>query len=127
LPVIDRYRHLDIPKFFRGDAAFAIPALYQVLEKAGYLYAIRLKANAVLEREIEHLLTRPVGRPSRKPKVFCHSFQYRAKSWMRSRRVVAKVEWHQGELFPRVGFIVTNLNKHSKNVVTFFNGRGTAE
>jgi hypothetical protein len=127
LPVIDRYRHLDIPKFFRGDAAFAIPALYRVLEEEGYLYVIRLKANAVLEREIEHLLTRPVGRPSRKPKVFYHSFRYRAKSWMRSRRVVAKVEWHQGELFPRVGFIVTNLNKHSKNVVTFYNGRGTAE
>ena len=76
-----------------------------------------LKANAVLEREIEHLLTRPVGRPSRKPKVFYHSFQYQAKSWKRSRRVVAKVEWHQGELFARVGFIVTNLNKRSKNVV----------
>ena len=127
LPVIERYRHLDIPKFFRGDAAFANPALYRVLEKEGYRYAIRLKANAVLEREIEHLLTRPVGRPSHKPKVFYHSFQYQAKSWRHSRRVVSKVEWHAGELFPRVGFIVTNLNKHSKNVVKFYNGRGTAE
>ena len=127
LPVIERYRHLNIPKFFRGDAAFAIPALYRVLEKEGYRYAIRLKANAVLEREIEHLLTRPVGRPSHKPKVFYHSFQYQAKSWQRVRRVVAKIEWHQGELFPRVGFIVTNLNKQSKNVVKFYNGRGTAE
>ena len=68
-----------------------------------------------------------MGRPSRKPKVFYHSFQYQAKSWQRSRRVVAKVEWHTGELFPRVGFIVTNSNKHSKNVVKFYNGRGTAE
>jgi hypothetical protein len=127
LPVIERYRHLDIPKFFRGDAAFANPALYRVLEKEGFRYAIRLKANAVLEREIEHLLTRPVGRPSHKPKVFYHSFQYQAKSWRHSRRVVAKVEWHAGELFPRVGFIVTNLNKHSKNIVKFYNGRGTAE
>ncbi len=127
LPVIDRYRHLDIPKFFRGDAAFANPALYRVLEKEGYLYTIRLKANAVLERAIEHLLTRPVGRPSHKPKVFYHSFQYQAKSWKQSRRVVAKVEWHAGELFPRIGFIVTNLNRHSKNVVKFYNGRGTAE
>jgi len=127
LPVIERYRHCDIPKFFRGDAAFADPALYGELEEAGYRYVIRLKANAVLEREIEHLLKRPVGRPSRKPKVFYHSFEYQAKSWQRSRRVVAKVEWHQGELFPRVGFIVTNLNKHSKNVVKFYNGRGTAE
>jgi len=127
LPVIHRYRHLEVPKFFRGDAAFANPVLYRLLEKEGYRYAIRLKANAVLEREIEHLLTRPVGRPSHKPKVFYHSFQYQAKSWQQSRRVVAKVEWHAGELFPRVGFIVTNLNKRSKNVVKFYNGRGTAE
>ena len=126
-PVIERYRHLSIPKFFRGDAAFANPALYRLLEKEGYHYAIRIKANAVLEREIEHLLIRPVGRPSRRPKVFYHSFQYQAKSWHQPRRVVAKVEWHQGELFPRVGFIVTNLNKRSKNVVKFYNGRGTAE
>ena len=127
LRVVERYRGYDIAKFFRGDAAFAIPALYRVLEKEGYQYAIRIKSNAVLEREIEHLLTRPVGRPSHKPKVFYHSFQYQAKSWQRSRRVVAKVEWHAGELFPRVGFIVTNLNKQSKNVVKFYNGRGTAE
>ncbi|MBM4002867.1 MAG: IS1380 family transposase, partial [Planctomycetes bacterium] len=124
LPVIKRYRDLSIPKFFRGDAAFANPALYRVLEKEGYRYAIRLKANGVLEREIEHLLTRPVGRPSHKPKVFFHSFQYQAKSWPQSRRVVAKVEWHVGELFPRVGFIVTNLTWRSRNVVKFYNGRG---
>ena len=75
LPVIERYRHLSIPKFFRGDAAFAISAMYRVLEKEGYRYAIRLKANAVLDREIEQLFTRPVGRPSRKPKVVYHRFQ----------------------------------------------------
>ena len=48
--------------------------------------------------------------------VLYHSFQYQAKSWQRARRVVAKIEWHAGELFPRVGFIATNLNKHSKNL-----------
>jgi len=127
LPVIERHRGYDIPKFFRGDAAFAIPALYRLLEKEGYRYVIRIKSNAVLEREIEPLLKRPVGRPSHKPKVFYHSFQYQAKSWRQSRRVVAKIEWHAGELFPRVGFIVTNLTKQSKNVVQFYNGRGTAE
>jgi hypothetical protein len=37
------------------------------------------------------------------------------------------VEWHLGELFPRVGFIVTNLRHASKNVVGFYNKRGTAE
>jgi Transposase DDE domain group 1 len=127
LPVIERYRHCDIPKFFRGDAAFANPAIYRLLEEADYRYAIRLKANAVLEREIEPWLQRPAGRPSHRPKVFYHSFQYQAKSWQHPRRVVAKIEWHRGELFPRVGFIVTNLMGRSKRVVRFYNGRGTAE
>lgn len=125
--MIERYRQYDIPKFLRGDAAFAIPKLYAFLEAEQFSYTIRLKSNAVLEREIAHLLTRPVGRPSHKPKVFYHSFRYQAGSWDQPRRVVAKVEWHRGELFPRVGFIVTNLSWRSKNVVKFYNGRGTAE
>jgi len=41
--------------------------------------------------------------------------------------VVAKVEFHFGELFPRVGFIVTNLEAPSRSVVCFYNKRGTAE
>jgi hypothetical protein len=94
LPVIERYRHRDIPKYFRGDAASADPVLYGALAEAGYRYVIRLKANAVLEREIEHLLKRPAGRSSRKPNVFYHSFRYQATSWDQPRRVVAKVEWH---------------------------------
>jgi hypothetical protein len=127
LPVIARYRELKIAKFFRGDAAFASPKLLRLLEAESYRYAIRLKANAVLERQIAHLLKRPVGRPSKKPKVIYHSFYYQAKSWDRSRRVVAKVEWHAGELFPRVGFVVTNLRRSPKRVIKFYNGRGTAE
>jgi len=41
--------------------------------------------------------------------------------------VVAKVEFHFGELFPRVGFIVTNLEADSRALVRFYNKRGTAE
>src|SRR3954462_12746671 len=40
---------------------------------------------------------------------------------------VAKVEWHPGELYPRVGFLVTNLCRPPERVVAFYNGRGTAE
>jgi hypothetical protein len=70
LPVIARYRDLKVPKFFRGDATIASPKLFRLLEEESYWYAIRLKANAVLERHIAHLLKRPVGRPSKRPKVF---------------------------------------------------------
>ena len=55
------------------------------------------------------------------------SFRYRAKGWDCDRRVVSKVEWHAGELFPRVGFIVTNSEAPPHRVVQFYNGRGKAE
>ncbi len=90
-------------------------------------YAIRLPANDSLERDIAELLTRPVGRPSHKPVVRYQGFLYQAESWTKARRVVAKVEFHCGELFPRVGFIVTNLETDSRAVVRFYNKRETAE
>jgi len=126
-PILARYRGLDIRRFFRGDAAFARPGVYEDLEEECYLYAIRLPANAVLHREIEPFLTRPVGRPPNKPVVRYHDFQYQASTWSKPRRVVAKIEHHKGELFPRVGFIVTNLRRKPCQVVKFYNGRGTAE
>ena len=55
------------------------------------------------------------------------NFSYQAQSWKAARRVVAKVEWHSGELYPRVGFIVTNLSRPAERVVAFYNQRGTAE
>ena len=55
------------------------------------------------------------------------NFTYQAGSWTKPRRVVAKVEWHPGELYPRVGFIVTNMARRAENVVAFYNKRGTCE
>ena len=40
---------------------------------------------------------------------------------------MAKVERHASELFPRVGFVVTNLSLPSRAVVRFYNKRGTAD
>ena len=37
------------------------------------------------------------------------------------------VEWHPGELYPRVGFLVTNLARPAERVIAFYNQRGTAE
>ncbi len=123
-PIVERYRGTGKKLCYRGDAAFASPDNYDYPEEKGILYAIRLKANAKLYEHIEHLLTRLVGRPPKKPKVFCHDFTYRAGSWGKPRRVVAKVERRSGELFARVGFIVTNLSKKAENVVSFYNQRG---
>ena len=111
----------------RGRPAFAKPEVYEKAEERGVKYAIRIPANDSLERDIAELLTRPVGRPSHKPVVRYKSFLYQAASWNKARRVVAKVEFHAGELFPRVGFIVTNLETDNRAVVRFYNKRGTAE
>jgi hypothetical protein len=108
-PIVNRYRGYDILRFFRGDAAFADPNIYGYLEAEHYFYAIHLKRNQILYDKVKHLLTRPVGRPPKKPIVLYHSFRYKAASWEIPRRVVAKIEWHSGELFPTVNFIVTNL------------------
>jgi hypothetical protein len=114
-------------RYFRGDAAFANPEIYEFLEAEGYGYAIRLPTNPVLQGKIGYLLKRPVGRPPQEVRRFFASFSYRAQSCNKPRHVVAKVEWHPGELYPRVGFIVTNLARSAEGVVAFYNQRGTCE
>ena len=127
LPEIAHQQQQGKAVVFRADAALAKPEIYEALEERDVKYAIRLPANDNLQRNITELLTRPVGRPSYRPVVWLKSFLYQAASWTTARRVVAKVEFHCGELFPRVGFIVTNLTGASRAVVRFYNKRGTAE
>ena len=127
VPEIDRQQAAGRRVAFRADAAFARPAIYETLEQRDVDYAIRIPANKCLELDIEDILFRAPGRPSRKPLVRYKSFRYQAKSWTTPRRIVAKVEHHCGELFPRVGFIVTNMTLPSRSVVRFYNKRGTAE
>ena len=112
---------------FRADAGFANPEVYQYLEGEGIKYAIRLPANRVLQERIGYLLKRPFGRPSLDVRRSYANFTYQAGSWTKPRRVVAKVEWHPSELYPRVGFIITNMARPPENVVTFYNKRGSCE
>ena len=126
-PVVARYQDRAHRRYFRADAAFASPEVYEYLEAEGFLYAIRLPSNQVLQRRISHLLTRPVGRPPQHVRRYYFSFDYQAHSWDSARRVVAKIEWHPGLLIPTVGFIVTNLNRPAERVSAFYNQRGKAE
>ncbi len=130
-PVLARYSRTARPSItrrrFRADAAFAIPALFDLLEAEGWDYAIRIKGNSKLHERIAWLTKRGPGRPPHHVVRRYTSFHYRAKSWSKARRVVAKVEFHPGELFPRVGFIVTNRRLPNERVLAFYNDRGTAE
>ena len=69
LPEIERQQKLGKEVVFRADAACAKPEIYEALEEREVKYAIRIPANDSLQRDIEELLTRPVGRPSVKPLV----------------------------------------------------------
>jgi len=82
--------------------------------------------NDSLERDIAELLTRPLGRPSHSPWPHTRAFRMRrpvgcGAACGREGGVPYR------ELFPRVGFIVTNLEKPSRSVVRFYNKRGTQE
>jgi hypothetical protein len=57
-PVFVRYQAKVSRIYFRADAGFANPDVYEFLEAEQIKYAIRLPAN-----RIGYLLRRPVGRP----------------------------------------------------------------
>ena len=84
-PVVKGYRKKGLRLLFRGDAAFGKPEVYEYLEQETIGYTIRLSANAVLQREIAHLLVRPTEWPSPKPIVSYHDFVYQAQNWDVSR------------------------------------------
>jgi hypothetical protein len=65
----------------------------------------------------------PVGRPPNEVRRYDANFTCQAASWSKPHRVIAKVEWHPGELYPRV----TNMSRRVERVVAFYNKRGTAE
>jgi hypothetical protein len=59
-PVVARYRGKLSRIYFRADAGFANPEVYEYLEGEGIKFAIRLPRNNVLQERIGYLLTRPV-------------------------------------------------------------------
>ena len=71
----------EVRRYFRADAAFAKPDIYEYLEERRVFYAIRLPSNKVLQCEIAPLLIRPVGRPPKRPVILYDDFWYRAESW----------------------------------------------
>src|SRR5215831_17055758 len=73
-PVVQRYRGKVTRIYFRADAAFAMPEVYEFLEAERIKYAIRLPANQVLQGRIGYLLKRPVGRPPNEVRRFHANF-----------------------------------------------------
>ena len=79
-PVVDRYRDRKLRRYFRADAVFASPEVYEFVEAEGFLYAIPIPKNQVLQERIAQLLTRVVGCPPNHVRRYYASFSYRAGS-----------------------------------------------
>jgi hypothetical protein len=127
-PLVERYRPWFKLFWVRADAAFANPGTYEYCEEQRITYFIRLPNNANLMRLLGPHLNRPVGRPPKSGiQVKVVDLQYQAKSWRKPRRVVAKIEWHRGELFPRIGFVITNSRLPAGKVIKVYNGRAEIE
>jgi len=127
-PIVERHRKRFKRFWLRADAAFAKPEIYEYFEASRITYFIRLKSNRALNELIEPHLRRPVGRPPKSGiQVKVIEFYYQAGSWEKARRVVCKIEWHERELFPRVGFIVTNSRLAPRKLVKVYNRRAEIE
>lgn len=94
----------------RADAGFAVPELYQFCERKRIHYTIGLITNDRLKNKAAEILAEAKERfreTQEKQRLFT-VFTYRAESWNRYRRVVAKVEYmDQG---PNQRFVVTNIH-----------------
>jgi hypothetical protein len=105
-----RWPHVRI--VLRADSGFAREALMAWCEQNRVDYLFGLARNARLAAMIEAELAQAkamaeqTGRPARRFKDFNWST---LDSWSRSRRVIGKAEWTQGEANPR--FVVTSLQR----------------
>ena len=94
---------------FRGDSGFCRHRMLEWCDRNGVGYIVGLARNAVLEREVQ--VPCEVARDGYeasgvKNRLF-HEFHYAARSWRRTRRVIARIEHGPKGRNPR--FIVTNL------------------
>ena len=81
----------------------------------------------MLPENIADLLKRPVGRLTYHVHRLYNGLAYKAGYWDKPRRILSKIEWHPGQLFPHGGFLVTNLPSEPVRIFAFYNQRGTAE
>jgi hypothetical protein len=113
----------------RADTAFSSPEVLDYAEYAGLHYAIGFARN-------DRLLDRVMGLCEKADRLWesnadgkrvrlYTSFWYRARSWPRARRVVAKIERTAQGMNLR--FLVTNRRGRAEEVFTWYEQRGQAE
>ncbi|WKY46426.1 IS1380 family transposase [Eubacteriaceae bacterium ES3] len=131
-PLLDEYftEYPDIELYLRGDSGFATPDLYKQCETNGVSYAIRLKANSVLNDKAKHLdheIFEAMKEDMSQYIVRYDEFYYKAGKWEYPRRVVVKVEKPCNQFTIQHSFIVTNMDLKPEEILRYYRNRGTME
>jgi hypothetical protein len=131
-PLLDEYlkKYPDTELFLRGDSGFATPDLFRQCETNGVSYAIRLKANNILYKNVKHLCDEIVQ--ATKDNMIDYvvrydDFYYQANSWDYPRRIIVKVEKPYNQLTYQYSFIVTNMDLPPEKLVKYYRNRGNME
>ena len=113
----------------RGDSGFACPEIYETCEHRSVSYVIKLKRNAVLEDFVdEYCFNHQIKPLSEETQIYYFGTLYQAKGWSRKRRVVFKVIFPVGELFPTYQAIITNnTTMAGDEIFSFYNQRAVCE
>lgn len=133
LPLLRRVRGIlgrRVEIVVRGDSGFSDPKLFEALEREGFYYIIRLRETARLLRTAARIAKRAAGRPSESASQYRRlSFRYKATTWTRDRRVVARAEFHPGVLFPDWTVLCVHLPRREKRrrVLRAYLSRGASE
>jgi Transposase DDE domain group 1 len=112
---------------FRGDAGFALPAVYKVCESWDAFYLISLARNSRLAGLAEPHV-KVVRLKAQDESGFAKQFfelSYAAKSWDHERRIVLKAERLQDKDNPR--FVVTNMEGEPEDLYKLYCQRGDIE
>lgn len=129
-PVINRLK-IAFPAtriIIREDSGFSSPKPYNYCKREGLFFVIGLATNKVLERKIEKYLKRArqsFEEGNQEPIKLYVSFRYKAESWDRQQRIVAKIEINKhGE---EIRYVATNIKGKAKDIYEFYTKRGECE
>jgi len=119
----------DVGLLLRADSYYACPEVYNFCEENDMKYILGFKELSPLQREVKPFLKEAAlrfnleGEPVR----MFTEILYKAQSWSKARRVIAKVEYNA--LGSNTRFIITNLEHWNRRFIyeTVFSGRGAME
>jgi hypothetical protein len=111
----------------RGDAGMATPEVELALEEEQIDYVIGMATHAVFKKRVAPIIERAQRRYERqhKPVSIRTSFRHRARSWPHQRRILVKIDVSGVGL--NVRFMVTNRSGRSRDLIAWYDQRGTAE